>query len=85
MHHVNVKSWQGIVKVVDVGLKVVWKKGQQEAERLFESFSGSKINFDKWFSKEGHDLLRPNGDYVDVSCSPNDARSEEARVHNLFK
>src|SRR6202050_4667767 len=75
--HVNPKSWQGKVKVGDVDLKVVWKQGNQVAERLFESFYGSKINFDKWFSKEGHDLLRPNGDYVGVSYSSNDAQSEE--------
>jgi hypothetical protein len=75
--YVNPKSWQGKVKVGDVDLKVVWKKGQKEAERLFESFYGSKLNFDKWFSKEGHDLLRPNGDYVGVNYSSNDAQSEE--------
>ena len=75
--HLNPKSWQGTVKVGDVDLKVVWKQGQVEAERLFESFYGSKISFDNWFSKEGHDLLRPNGNYVGVSYSPTDARSEE--------
>ena len=75
--HINPKSWQGNVKVGGIDLKAVWKTGQLEAEKLFKSFYGSKINFDDWFSKDGRDLLRPNGDYVGVSYSPNDARSEE--------
>ena len=54
-----------------------------EAERLFESFYGSKISFNNWFSKEGHDLLRPNGNYVGVSYSPNDAQSEEENCEPL--
>ena len=52
------------------------EKRQQETERLFKSLYGSKMNFDKWFSKEGQDILRPNGDYVGVSYSSNDEQSE---------
>jgi hypothetical protein len=40
--HVNLKSWQGKVKVGDVDLKVVWKKGYQEAERLLKAFMEAK-------------------------------------------
>ena len=75
--HINPKSWQGEVKVGDVDLKAVWKKGQQKAERLFEDFYGSRMNFDKWFSKTGCDLVRPCGDYVGVNYSPTDAQSEQ--------
>jgi hypothetical protein len=59
------------------------EKRISRGRKTFESFYGSKINFDKWFSKEGHDILRPNGDYVGVSYSSNDARSEEENHESL--
>jgi hypothetical protein len=75
--HINPKSWRGTVKVGDIDLNIVWKKGELKAKSIFEGYYKSRINFDKQFSKDNHDLLRPEGDYVGVNYSPNDARSEE--------
>ena len=58
-------------------MNAVWKKGQLQAERIFEGYYGSRINFAEQFSKANCDLLQPNGDYVGVNYSSNDACSEE--------
>ena len=55
--HINAKSWQGTVKVGDIDLNAVWKKGQLQAERIFEKYYGSRINFAEQFSKANCDLL----------------------------
>ena len=41
--HVNPKSWQGIVKVGDIYLDAVWKKGQLQAERIFMGYYKSRV------------------------------------------
>src|SRR5882672_10361455 len=53
--HINPKSWRGTVKVGDIDLKAVWKKGQLKAKSIFEGYYKSRINFDQQFSKGNHD------------------------------
>jgi hypothetical protein len=75
--HLNPKSWRGKVKVGNVNLEEVWKKGQRAAEKIFEDYYGTKIDFEKCFAESDCDLLRPSGEYVGVSYDPKDARSEQ--------
>ena len=81
--HINLKSWQGTVKVGDINLNAVWKKGQLQAERVFEGYYGSRINFVEQFSKANCDLLQPNRDYIGVNHSSNDVCSEEENLDPL--
>ena len=63
--------------VTDIDLNAVWKKGQLQAEGIFEEYYGSRINFFEQFSKANWDFLQPNGDYVGVNHSSNDHFEEE--------
>ena len=63
--------------VTDIDLNAVWKKGQLQAEGIFEEYYGSRIKFFEQFSKANWDFLQPNGDYVGVNHSSNDHFEEE--------
>jgi hypothetical protein len=83
--HVNPKSWTGNVCVGDVDLNTEWKQGQADAEQILQKFFGrGGVDFASVFSKSGHDLLRPLGEYVGVTVTEDDARSEEEDPVPLF-
>jgi hypothetical protein len=72
--HVNPRSWTGNVRVGDVNLNTEWKQGQIDAEKIIQKiFQKSGVNFSGAFSKPGHDLLRPLGQYVGVTATADDA------------
>ena len=72
--HVNPRSWTGNVCVGDVDLNAEWKQGQVDAEQILQKFFGShRVNFASVFTKPGHDLLRPLGEYVGVTTTSDDA------------
>ena len=75
--HVNPKSWEGDTHVGNVDLKSTWKNGQQAAERMLSQFFGKNISFNDLFSKPEHDLMRPLGEYIGISATTEDTRSEE--------
>ncbi|KIM86980.1 hypothetical protein PILCRDRAFT_4223 [Piloderma croceum F 1598] len=83
--HVNPRSWAGNVCVGGVNLKTEWKQGQVDAENILQKvYKKGVFNFDSAFSKPGHDLLRPLGEYVGVAATSDDARSEEDSVPFLI-
>ncbi|KAI0368714.1 hypothetical protein BV20DRAFT_947389 [Pilatotrama ljubarskyi] len=77
--HVNPRSWTGNVRVGDVELAAEWKKGQEEANKLLETYLGpsARVYFGTLFPSTGErDLLRPLGDYVGCIFDPDDLRTE---------
>jgi len=83
--HVNPRSWTGNVRVGDVDLNAEWKQGQVDAEQILQKFFGShRVNFASVFTQPGHDLLRPLGEYVGVTTTSDDARSEEENSVPFF-
>lgn len=77
--HVNVDSWIGNPTVGDCELFVEWGPARDNANNLLEYGLGptARVDFVTLFSKPGHDMLRPNGQYVGFKYHPSDARSEE--------
>jgi hypothetical protein len=72
--HVNPRSWPGNVCVGDVSLNTEWKQGPANAEQILQTFFGEGgVDFASAFSKYGHDLLRPLGQYVGVTATADDA------------
>jgi hypothetical protein len=71
--HVNPRSWTGNVCVGNVDLNTEWKQGQADAEQILQNFFKRGVNFASTFSKFGHDLLIPLGEYVGVTATADDA------------
>ncbi|THH13601.1 hypothetical protein EW146_g6638 [Bondarzewia mesenterica] len=76
--HVNPKSWIGDVCVGNVELAVQFTQGSKRANDILEEFfSGERrIDFEEFFSHPEHDLLRPEGQYIGVRVTVDDARTE---------
>jgi hypothetical protein len=43
-----------------------------DAKQILQMFFRSKVDFINIFSKPNHDLLRPLGEYVGVTTTPDD-------------
>ncbi len=78
--HTNPFSWDGNIEVRNVDLVKSWAAGRDLAADILHHWDGTIVDFDEWFSKPGHDLLRPLGDKyvgVDYGVDSDDVRSEE--------
>ncbi|KAF8153114.1 hypothetical protein B0H34DRAFT_800363 [Crassisporium funariophilum] len=62
-----------------------WDGGQQKAIDLLEEYFEDETppNFSAIFSKEGFNLLRPNGDYVGTKSTGDDSRSKDDHIGQL--
>ncbi|KAJ6449180.1 hypothetical protein C8R45DRAFT_1131162 [Mycena sanguinolenta] len=76
--HANPKSWTGDVRVGNVNLLECWNAGRANANKTLVQYFGlnASVDFIQIFSDPNRDLLRPNGEYVGTSFSPDDCRSE---------
>ncbi|OSD00270.1 hypothetical protein PYCCODRAFT_1479355 [Trametes coccinea BRFM310] len=88
--HVNPRSWSGNVRVGDVELGAEWRKGREEAEKIFDTYLGitrPHRDFNSLFSLASKecDLLRPLGDYVGCTFDPDDLRTESPETELASK
>ncbi|KAJ7099638.1 hypothetical protein C8R43DRAFT_964190 [Mycena crocata] len=78
--HVNPASWLGNVVVGNVDIPHEYDLSQKDANDILEKYfgPGARIDWNKLFEDESFDHLRPLGEYIGTSFSPedNDHRSE---------
>ncbi|KAJ6526383.1 hypothetical protein B0H19DRAFT_970619 [Mycena capillaripes] len=78
--HINPTSWKGNVVVGNVDIPHEYELGQKDANNILEKYFGyeARIDWNEQFKDRNCDHLRPLGEYVGTSFSPedNDFRSE---------
>ncbi|KAJ7882078.1 hypothetical protein B0H14DRAFT_2340142, partial [Mycena olivaceomarginata] len=78
--HINPASWKGNVVVGNVDIPREYELGQKDANDVLEKYFGydARIDWNEQFKDGSNDHLRPLGEYVGTSFSPedNDFRSE---------
>ncbi|KAJ7608465.1 hypothetical protein DFH06DRAFT_1017692 [Mycena polygramma] len=78
--HINPASWKGNVVVGDVDIPHEYNLGRDDANDVLEKYFGAeaRIDWNEQFKGENCDHLRPLGEYIGTSFSPddNDFRSE---------